>query len=171
MQLQLTVRFPLHECLKCPCGEKVLRSHRKLVWGEYSDFHLPQKNWIDCSCTIEIPIPVKMPQICSTIIGLVNIFKLTLSPLSVESCCQTSKSKLSKVSSKIRSPEQTFFSFDAFFRPLIVAVVTVFSHLMLAPRTPPRASTTKNRLKNIFTIFFYVSLVFVTVDAFDLSDG
>ena len=94
-----------------------------------------------------------MPQIRSTIIVSENIFELTLSPLSVESCCQTSKSKLSKVSSNIRSPEQTFFSFDAFFRPLIVAVVTVFSHLMLAPRTPPRASTTKNRLKNIFTIF------------------
>lgn len=97
----------------------------------------------------------------------------TLSPLRVISCCHTSKSKLSKVSSNIRSPEQSFFSFDDFLKPLKLAVVTVFSHFALAPRTPSRtpASTTReNRLKNIFTILFSVLFV-VTVDAFDLSDG
>lgn len=81
----------------------------------------------------------------------------TLSLLRVMSCCHTSKSKLSKVSSNIRSPEQTFFSFDDFLKPLKLAVVTVFSHFVLAPRTPSRtpASTTReNRLKNIFTILF-----------------
>jgi hypothetical protein len=87
------------------------------------------------------------------------LLKLTPSPLNVESCVQMSKSKLSNVSSNIRSPEQTFFSLDDFRRPLRVAVVTVFSHLTLAPAVSPRASTTKNRLENIFNILFYVSLV------------
>lgn len=87
--------------------------------------------------------------------------KLTPSPENVDSCVQMSKSKLSNVSSKIRSPEQTFFSFDDFLRPLTVAVVRVFSHLTLAPAASPKASTTKNKLENIFNILalFYVSLV------------
>lgn len=54
-----------------------------------------------------------------------------------------------------------FFSLDGFFEALKLAVVTVFSHFVLAPPTAATnaSATRKNRLKNIFAILCEFPLV------------
>lgn len=73
----------------------------------------------------------------------------TESPVNVMSCSQMLKSRLpvSKLSSKIKSPLQIFFSFTALI-PLVV--VTLFSHFVIAARTTAELmENMRNVIRNI----------------------
>lgn len=73
----------------------------------------------------------------------------TESPVNVMSCSQMLKSRLpaSKLSSKIKSPLQIFFSFAALIVPLVV--VTLFSHFVIAARTTAELMENTRRMRNV----------------------
>lgn len=82
----------------------------------------------------------------------------TESPVNVMSCSQMLKSSVlvSKLSSKIKSPLQIFFSFTALI-PLVV--VTLFSHFVIAARTTTKElMVSTRRMKNFPSITFFITL-------------
>lgn len=96
------------------------------MWDEYIEHHFGRTNFSDCSDSIGIPSSAtdETNKISAQIHRTANI-GLTPPPPRVCSCSHFSKFSLSKVSSKIKSPEQK----TSFFTNVPLAVVAeVFSH-------------------------------------------